>query len=78
MSGEIKATREEVVGLAAKEAAENLSRVALWNCAAEQVSGIPSSPEESSRKDSTSEIEMWRRGAHPSQAPPWNQRGKNE
>jgi hypothetical protein len=71
---EEKITREEVLGFSSREAAENLSLDSLWNFAAAQVNTLPSAPENSSRKDSTSDTELWQRGAHPSQAPPWNQR----
>jgi hypothetical protein len=73
---EEKLTREQALGGTAKEAAENLTLDSLWAFASQQVARVPSSPEESSVKDSNSETELWRRGAHPSQAPPWNQRGK--
>jgi hypothetical protein len=71
---EEKITRDEALGFSSREAAENLLLDSLWNFAAAQVSTLRSSPENSSRKDSTSDTELWRRGAHPSQAPPWNQR----
>jgi hypothetical protein len=74
MSDEDTISRVEALGFSSRTAAETLSRASLWNNAHEQVNTLRSSPDEITRTDSTTDIELWRRGAHPSQAPPWNER----
>jgi hypothetical protein len=73
---EIELTREgeEDLGSLGQEATANLTRASLWNHAGEQVYAMRSTPDEITRTDSTTDTELWRRCAHPSQAPPWNQR----
>jgi hypothetical protein len=70
----IAKSREEALGNEARAAAANLSQWSLWNNAGEQVNAMRSTPDEITRTDSTTDTELWRRRAHPSQAPPWNQR----
>jgi hypothetical protein len=71
MSDITKKSGDEALAMDAREAAECLSTSSLLNFAQEQVDALPSSPEEITRKDSSSTTELSKRGCADWQRPHW-------